>query len=180
MTTDRVVIDASVAIAFLREEVHSQRVRTALAGWAAHGATLLVPAHFWLELANVLIRRRALSPAEALEGLLELDRLGLQTVETDRPTLLLAMDQMARFGLSAYDAINVAVALSSGSQLATLDARLAAAAGERGLLLSDEQPGRLSESAALYRESGATDPGWAHSAVVCAEMARLRRELATA
>lgn len=178
MSTEGVVVDASVALAFLREEIHTPRVRATIADWASRSVALVVPSHFWLEVTNALIRRRAFSTAQAAEGLLALDGLGLQTVETDRPQLLLAMDQMAWFGLSAYDAVYLALARSTGASLATLDVRLAAAAGDLGLLLSDDDPHRLSEDAASYQSPAHAEPGWAHSAVVGAEIARLRRELA--
>lgn len=178
MSTERVVIDASVALAFLREELHTRRVRAATARWVSRSVGFLVPSHFWLEVTNTLIRRRGYSAAHALENLVVLDGLGLQTIEIDRPQLLLAMDPIARFRLSAYDAVYLALALSTGSMLATLDGRLAAAAGELALLLTDDQPGRLAEGAAGYRSISHPEPGWARSAVVGAEIARLRREFA--
>jgi predicted nucleic acid-binding protein len=175
--SERFVIDASVAIASLRDERYSSPVRTALRRWSTSGIELFVHSHFWLEVTNSLIRRHGYLPSQVVEDLVNLDRLGLQTIELDRPLLLLAMDPMVEFGLSAYDAVYLALARATGSRLATLDARLAAAGGAIGLLLTGEEPRRLSETPATYR-SAALDPGWAHSAVVGAEIARLRREFA--
>lgn len=175
---ERLVIDASIALAFLREERYSTPVRAALRRWVAGGAELFVPSHFWIEVTNSLIRPHHYLPSEVVEDLVNLDRLGLQTTELDRPVLLLALDPMMQSGLSAYDAVYLALARSTDSRLATLDARLADAAGERGLLLSGDGQSRLSESAAAYRSTPRDDPAWAHSAVVGAEIARLRRELA--
>jgi predicted nucleic acid-binding protein len=175
---ERLVLDASVALAFLRNERYSAPVRAALGRWVAARAKLLVPTQFWLEVTNSLIRRHGYGPSEVVADLVHLDGLGLQTTEFDRPLLILALDPMAQFGLSSYDAIYLALARSTESKLATLDARLAAAAGELGLLLSDQEPHRLAEAAEPYRSSATADPAWAHSAIVGAEIARLRRELA--
>lgn len=49
---ERLVIDASIALAFLREERYSTPVRAALRRWVAGGAELFVPSHFWIEVTN--------------------------------------------------------------------------------------------------------------------------------
>lgn len=175
---ERVVIDASVAIASLREERYTPPVRAALRTWSGAGVELLVPTHFWLEVTNSLIRRHGYFPSQVVEDLVALDQLKLKTIDLDRPLLLLVIDPMAEFGLSAYDGIYLALARTTGSRLATLDTRLAAAAGELGLLLTGEEPRRLSETAATYRSGGPAAAAWAHSAVVGAEIARLRRQFA--
>ena len=173
---ERLVIDASVAIAFLREERYSSPVREALRIWSTEGTELMVPSHFWLEVTNSLIRRHGNSPNQVVEELINLDRLELQTIYLDRPLLLLVIEPMAELGLSAYDGIYLALARATGSRLATLDARLAAAAGDLGLLLSGEEPRRLSETAAVYGRVTDGAAAWAHSAAVGAEIARLRRQ----
>jgi predicted nucleic acid-binding protein len=175
---ERLVIDASVAIAFLRDERYSLPVQAAVQSWSSARAELLVPTHFWLEVTNSLIRRHGYAPSQVLADFVTLDGLELQTIDLDRPLLLLAMDPMVDFGLSAYDGIYLALARAMGAKLATLDGRLAAAAGDLGLLLSDDQQSRLSENVTVYRSAAVDDPGWAHSAVVGAEIARLRREFA--
>jgi predicted nucleic acid-binding protein len=170
---DRVVIDASVGVAFLTKEVHTQHATSAIDAWRASATELLVPAHFWLELTNVLIGRKAISAEGVIAAFLDLDNLGLRTVESDRPLLLLATNEMISAQLSAYDAIYLALALSTGSKLATLDRRLAEAAGDAGMLIGSTG---VSEPRVAYRTDPNAYTGWAHSAAVGAHIADLRRE----
>jgi predicted nucleic acid-binding protein len=178
MSPEAVIIDASIAIAHLIDGLDTQSVRKALAEWTDAGVALLVPPLFWIEVSNVLMRRYAQPPEEIVEDFVNLDDLGMRTVDIDRATLLLALDQMARFGLSAYDAVYLALALATAAPLATLDKRLAAAAGEHGLLLAEGGSKRLSERSAANNLTSRRASGWAQSAVVGAYIARLRRELA--
>ena len=176
---DRVVIDASVAVAVLVEESGSQAVRTMIRGWAGSRAELLVLSHFWIEVTNALVRRHGWTPAAVVEGFIVLDELGARTVESDRPLLLLAIDHMERFGLSAYDAVYVALAQSTEARLATLDHRLAQAAVEAGLLVDPDRPTRLAEDRAIYTATRQTRPSWAGSAVVGRHLAELRHHALT-
>lgn len=171
---DSVVLDASVAIAYLDDEVGTRAARMAVAAWTNSSAELLVPSHFWLEVTNVLVGRRRLDPAEVIGHYVELDNLGLRTVEPDRPLLLLAMDQMIRHSLSAYDAVYLALALSTQSKLATLDRRLAESAGDAGMLIGSTG---VSERRATYEVDRPDYTGWAHTAVVGAHIAELRRQV---
>lgn len=172
---DRVVIDASVALAYLTPEVGSQAAKDAITGWLGSATELLVPSHFWLEVTNRLARRSGVDPQEVVAMFVDLDLLALTTVELNRPLLLLVIDQMVRSGLTAYDAIYLALALSTDSQLATLDQRLAAAAGDVGLLIGSDRGHGLAESRAAYRPTNEQYTGWTHSAVVGAHIADLRR-----
>jgi predicted nucleic acid-binding protein len=176
MKGDVVVVDASVAIAHLMDEAEAPYVSEALMAWARAGVVLLVPSHFWIEITNVLVRRHAQPAGEVVEDLVNLDDLGIRTADLDRPMLLLAIDYMARLGLSAYDSIYLALAVSTGASLATLDTRLAAAAGEHGLLLARGGPKRLAEGTVPYGTPTPAAP-WAQSAVAGAHIARLRRQL---
>jgi predicted nucleic acid-binding protein len=177
---DRVVIDASVAMALLVAEKQSDVVRSATAAWSGAGIELVVPSHFWVEVSNSLVRRHSKSTGAAIAGLVLLDELGLLTIDLDRPTLLLALDQMATYGLSAYDAVYLALARATDAQLATLDRRLAEAAGVRGLLIGDDEPRRLSDGAAEYEARRERASPWAHTAAVGAHIADLRRQALTA
>lgn len=173
---DRVVVDASFALAYLLDESGTPAARAAVALWSGSSANLLVPSHFWIEVTNALVRRRALSPADVVAEFVDLDDLGLTTIEPDRPLLLLAIDQMVRSGLSAYDAIYLALALSTDARLATLDRRLAEAAGDVGILVGSDGTGRISDERATYGAGRETYVGWAHTAVVGAHIAELRRK----
>ena len=94
---ERLVVDASAALAILRDEPDGDRVRAAV-GRAAR-EELHVPNHFWLEVANVLGRRVGHTAAENAERVAELDELGLVTDPIDRPLVLLGLD--ARLAIAA-------------------------------------------------------------------------------
>jgi predicted nucleic acid-binding protein len=127
------VIDASIGIAVVRKEPGWKGALDALRLRRVAGSPLLVPSLFWLELVNVLSRRYRLKPAIVIEAIAELEIIGLESVELERPMLLLALDAVVRHRLSAYDAAYLALAESADAELLTADARLAAAAGRRAL-----------------------------------------------
>src|SRR5215210_3146446 len=89
---DALVVDASAALALLRAEPDGERIRDLLRDALERGAELHVPEHFWLEVVNVLVRRYGQTSAEVVEAVRDLDDLGLQTAEIDRPLLLLSLD----------------------------------------------------------------------------------------
>ena len=136
---ESVVVDASVGLAYVRDEVTSAAVDRAVAAWSRAGARLVVPAVFWLEVVNVLGTKHRYRAAQAAEALRELDELGLETVEIGRPELLLVADAVERHRLPAYDATYLVLARQLGAPLATLDRQLAAAAGPLGMLLGEER-----------------------------------------
>src|SRR5206468_8221306 len=123
------VVDASVAVAILIEEPEGARATAILRERDTAGAQILVPAFFWLEVVNVLIRRYRQPPGLVLQSLVDLETLGVESVNLDRPHLLLTIDVMGRGPLSAYDAAYLALAEAAGADLLTFDRRLAAAAG---------------------------------------------------
>lgn len=176
---DRIVIDASVAIARLRPEQQSDAVRHALHAWAAAGADLFVPSLLWVEVLNALVRRHGWAAAAVAEGMLELDGVGIATVEVDRPLLLLAAGEMESHGLSGYDAVCLALALALDARLATLDDRLAEAAGDRALRLGPGERGSVSEPRVAYGRPEAL-AAWGHSAVIGAHIAHLRARVLAA
>jgi predicted nucleic acid-binding protein len=147
--TRGLVVDASVALAIVRGQPGSD----AAAALLREAGELAVPELFWLEVVNVLLRRHALPPEVVVEAIRELDELDLTTMHLDRPTLLLALDQATRSGLTAYDAAYLALAEAGDMDLLTLDARLAAVAGPRAVAL-DRRPHRASEAPAPYGASG--------------------------
>jgi predicted nucleic acid-binding protein len=140
--SERIVIDASVAIAHLHDEVGTMSVDAALLEWSRAGISLVVPAVFWMEILNSLGTRHRYTAAQAAEALHELDELEFETVEADRPGHLLIADAVERHRMSAYDAGYLALAQLLGAPLATLDRNLAAAAGPLGLLIGSPDGAR--------------------------------------
>ncbi len=90
--------------------------------------------------------------------------------------LLLAIDAMERYGLSAYDAVYVALAQATEAGLATLDRHLAQAATEARVVVEPEGSGRLAERRAEYTSTLPPSPSWARSALVGRHIAELRRQ----
>ncbi|MEP6808039.1 MAG: type II toxin-antitoxin system VapC family toxin [Chloroflexota bacterium] len=156
----KLVIDASVAVALVLREATAGQVTAALSRAQTVRADLLVPSLLWLEVINALGRGRRLEPPAILEAVAELDALELETVDLDRPMLLLALDAVARHGLTAYDAAYLALAEWADAELLTADARLAAAAGDRAMLVGGNQPPDVvAETPASYGTSWADWPG---------------------
>lgn len=156
----KLVLDASVAVAIVRREAGAASAQAALRRAREMNAGLVVPSLFWLEVINALARKHRLPPSVVLEAVAELDSLDLETVDLDRPMLLLALDVVARHGLTAYDAAYLALADAANAQLVTADARLAAAAGDRALLIGDGQPPRaIGETPEPYAGTWADWPG---------------------
>ena len=95
---------------------------------------LLIPDLCWLEMTSVLgkqVTRQLLSHEEAQALLDELQQLPLRTMATaDLCATALKLSQQQ--GLSAYDAIYLALALRHGAVLLTADDRLGAAARRCG------------------------------------------------
>ena len=120
--TDKVV-DASAVVALLFDELTRDSVVARLRGSSLHAPALLV-----FEVANACLKkiravpgeRGALQEAFSLLGELS---IVLEPVDLDE-TIALA----ERTGLSVYDASYLALALALGSELVTLDAKLARAA----------------------------------------------------
>ena len=133
---ERLVVDASAALAILRAEPSGAECARLIASVVPDG-TILVPDPFWLEVANVLVRRYRWGPDAVISALHALDELGIDTVPIDRPLVLLGLDLMTAHGLSGYDAAYLALADVEDAGLLTLDGDLAAAAGDRAIV-----PGR--------------------------------------
>lgn len=165
----RIVLDASVAIPLVREEAHSDWARAAIARWHVDQVELTVPRLFWWEIVNGLTRR-PLDSGEVMEAIFQLDQLGLQTLDPDRPMLLLTVDLVQRHRLTAYDALYLALAEVLDARLATADRELGAAAGARAILAGEPLRGRRAhETPAAYREPP-TWPRWSGAAKYLAEL----------
>lgn len=169
MTTRAVVVDASAAVALVRDEPEGPDVAAALVAWKRSARPLLVPSHFWYEVVNALVRRYRWRSEAVLEAIHVLDDAELRTIEADRAGLLLALDRAERFGLSAYDAAYLALAESVDGELMTFDDALRRAAGERAITLGGA---RLSEAPAVYDH----DVTWPDYKGASAYLAKLRAD----
>src|SRR5439155_23539225 len=126
------ILDASIAIAILLGEPHAAEWLDRIKRQVASNGKLQVPSLFWLEVVNVLLRRYRLQPSDVLEAIVELEATGVETVELDRPMLLLVLDAVARQDMTAYDAAYLALAVATDGTLMPADARLGAAAADQG------------------------------------------------
>jgi predicted nucleic acid-binding protein len=167
-----VVIDASVVLAWLLDEPEASEFEAVLLPWARSERTLLVPAHFWLEIINRIRRVPGTDGERMLATVHRLDSFGIQTVDSSRPMLIQVIDRVERHGLTPYDAMYLALAETVDGQLATLDLTLAAAAGSRAITFG---PGRRLHDEPVPYEHDVTWPNYRHAS---AYLARLRAETA--
>lgn len=142
------VLDASAAIAIVRDENDGSWMRRLLHERIRSSGRVIVPNTFWHEVVNVLARRYRYGADDILEALATLDAVGVTTVEIGRPGLLLVIDSAVNHGLSAYDAVYLALAESTDAELLTLDRALASAAGDRDVPLPNDG---IREQAQPYR-----------------------------
>jgi predicted nucleic acid-binding protein len=163
-----IVLDASAGIPLVLAQAGSLHWRSLVARWQGEGRPLVVPAHFWLEVANPLMTRHRYTGADVLEGLQILDEIVSETVEVGRATLLLALDRAERFGLTLYDATYLAVAETMDADLATADEALRQAAVDR--LADREPPRRLSESPSSYAPRPVNWPDYSGAAAYLATL----------
>jgi predicted nucleic acid-binding protein len=163
------VVDASAVLALLRGESGAAEVGRRLREQVLAGEPVLVPALFWLEVVNVLAHRYRLPPHAIVEAVYELELAGLTTAEVGRPATLAVIDAIGRSGLTAYDAAYLVLSEATDARLLTADAALAAAAGERAVLVGG--PDSIAEPAATYTP----DRSWTRWSGAAAYLAELRR-----
>ncbi len=99
--------------------------------------TALVPAHWFLEVANVLVmaeKRRRIAPAVSEKFL---DLLGTMDIEVDHEAPVRAFEALLpmcrRYGLTSYDAAYLDLAARRRVPLSTLDSNLRSAARRAGI-----------------------------------------------
>lgn len=128
-----VVLDVSIAAAWLLLEEDSDAAEALVAGLSGRSP---VPSLFWHEARNILAmaeRRGRIVAGEAAAAMGRLRRLPLEDAGagSDGAVLALAMAH----GLTAYDAVYLALARERELPLATLDQKLAQAARLEGVAL---------------------------------------------
>jgi len=132
---DVFVLDASAVLRlYLLDGPLPPRLEPAVARGIRGDAWLLAPDLLWIECASVLlkqVRREALSANEASELLKEIGRLPIRTTSSEGlcgSAFALAASQ----GLSAYDALYLALSLREAACLITADQKLQIAAERCG------------------------------------------------
>ena len=101
----------------------------------ARSGQLLVPAHFWAEVANALLRRHR-TPLENGIDLRSLADAGIEVADRGIEGLIDAIALGDRHRLTAYDALYLQLALDVEGSLATFDQDLAAAARREGVTVA--------------------------------------------
>jgi len=133
------VVDASLAMAWVFEDESSDATDALLDEVIADGG--VVPPLWVAEVANVLTvaqRRGRVTAAEASRMAQLLGRLPLEWSELD-PTISDVLVTAQTYGLSAYDATYLLVAMREGLPIGTLDASLRAAASAAGVGVGPSQ-----------------------------------------
>lgn len=135
----KLVLDASVTMTWLLGDATASDqayASTVLAAMAHPETTATVPVTWGLEVANVLARSEARGFTNEAQSEAFLEMLDGMAIEPDSATFTNALSttlQLARrYGLSAYDASYLEVALRAGLPLATLDDELTRAARKAG------------------------------------------------
>ena len=124
------VLDASVAVALVTNEVGSAAAKDAI-----QGAATLVPDNFWAEVARALARKVSqgdLDRQAAGKALVLLDRLVDRTVAT-RPLAPLALEVSLDLGHPLYDCLYLVAAVSEHAVVVTGDRMLCRRAERAGL-----------------------------------------------
>jgi len=135
------VVDCSTTAAWVLADEQSRAADVALDEVVDRGA--LVPAHWWLEIRNVLIRAERLGrivPADTTAALSLLKDLRIQLDHTPRDAEVMRLARTC--GLTAYDAVYLDLALRDRRSFATLDRKLAKAARSVGVEVIGDAPTR--------------------------------------
>ncbi len=132
------VIDASIGIAWVHQGQATPEAADLLKQ-AAGGTPILVPALWFVEMANILLvlqRRGKITAAERKAALLTIENMNLAVDdESIRAALRAASGLAESHGLTVYDATYLEVAIRRGMGLATRDALLRKAAQSCGVML---------------------------------------------
>jgi predicted nucleic acid-binding protein len=133
----RFVLDASVALAWIADspmDAYAAEIELAV----SDGSRALVPPLWQLEVVNGLLmaeRSKVLTPAEAEQGLFDMERFLASSAEVDGTGAgMRQVTNLARtYQLTAYEAVYLELAIREGLPLATLDKGLRAAATKAGI-----------------------------------------------
>jgi predicted nucleic acid-binding protein len=130
------VIDCSFAAALFLPDERSNRVAALFRGERGNDE-FIVPLLWWYELSNILktsVTRKRLTHADVMEILKQIKSMGFATDSDSGPDYARNLfDISVLYGLSAYDAAYLCLAMENKASLATLDNELAAAAMKAGV-----------------------------------------------
>ena len=136
------VLDASVTMSWLLGDAQTadrSYAETVLDALKDPGTRARVPVTWGLEVANVISRAETKSFVVEAQSNAFLEMLRDAPIEADDSTFARALTDTLhlarRYGVSAYDASYLELALRSGLPLATLDVDLAKAASKAGVAL---------------------------------------------
>lgn len=134
------VLDASVALLWLAPETNPAGADYAATTLAAlKNSQAVVPSLLALEIANVVAKLEAKGVVTEADSQRYITLLGRLNISVDQATAAHALGDTLnlarRYQLSAYDAAYLELALRTGLALATLDAALAKAATNAGVLI---------------------------------------------
>ena len=130
-----IVVDASVAIKwFVTDEPLVEEATRVLTEIGRDPSPYAVPDLFMNELLAVLCRLPGSRSSSVREALSLVEALGMARVGNGHELLALAADFAARWKLSGYDAVYVALAAMSDGVWLTADARAAHRIGKAGLV----------------------------------------------
>jgi predicted nucleic acid-binding protein len=131
------VIDASTALATLLGQPEAMLSDPLIVRMAVEPA--LVPAHWGLEISNVLLRELRRGHLDEGQASALAQEAAAWPVSVDDQTAVLALsrvhDLARERGLTAYDAAYLELCLRRGASLATFDRQLASAADALGVAL---------------------------------------------
>jgi predicted nucleic acid-binding protein len=132
--TSGFVVDASVSAAWFLPDEANPRTEAALLATATQD--VWVPALWLLEIGNLLLRAQRRKRITADKRVELAKAASALQIKVDRePVAITVIDELAaRYGLSAYDAAYLELALRRGVSLATQDDALAAAMLKAGVL----------------------------------------------
>lgn len=133
-----IVLDASITAAWCFEDEQPEAARALLR--RSENTVLFVPAIWPLEMANVLLvseRRGRITPSDSARFIRLLDEL---SIEVDHQPAMQPFDAVLligrTYGLSAYDASYIELALRLGAPIATLDRSMQTVAKRAGVGLA--------------------------------------------
>lgn len=141
----RLILDASMALAWLL--LRKDRAEAALAAQGldfVHANGALVPALWYSEVANALLLAERQRVITALDSAGFLSRISILEIHQDgNPPVVSQSESMhlgRLYGLTAYDATYLELAMRRAATLATFDRKLAAAARTAGVRVFGDAP----------------------------------------